>query len=107
MLLAVVGCQGPSSREMSRIIDQRRRPGGELYVSDLPSLPHGSKDPETSTNLETYTLPSSPFVQDAFHYQVILDKDRHVFWIRRSGGFAGSEIIFGPGNPDQSVKELK
>lgn len=104
VLFGVAGCQGLRSREMSRIIIQRHRSGGELYVSDLPSLPLGSKVPETSTNVETYKQRSSPFKHDAHYYAIILDKDQHVFWIIKIGGFEGAHTIYGPGKLDQSKK---
>jgi hypothetical protein len=80
---------------MSQIVSQRRIHRWVLDVSDLPMLPPGSIIPEKA--LEVYKLPARRRVHDAFYYTVLLDKDKHLFWIVRSGGFAGGANTFGPG----------
>jgi hypothetical protein len=96
------GSREQMSPQMAWVVRQRRVNQFEMNLSGLSPAPAEQMSRIRSEADEVYYLPARKHAQDDFHYQVLLDTKHNRFWIIRSGGIAGSEKGFGPGelNPN-------
>lgn len=62
------------------------------------------KSPLGKDNIDKYLRYgiSNAVCNDCFEYTVILERGSGKFWIHKTGGFAGVDILYGPGTIDKS-----
>jgi hypothetical protein len=114
---AAGGSDGPAvlkepSKEIGIIKDRLQRgPGWMLDVSGLdvaaservPGRSAGHLKRFSGGSFEYYRLENKR-MPDSYTYAIIYDRKTGDFWIERSGGFAYTYMIFGPGRLDGSGK---
>ena len=85
------------SGEMSAIVESLQAKGGrDLDVSTLPKMSKEDAAKFDSNGMEVYSLPPPPGTADMFFYTVYYDKKQAKYWVRRTGGFAGLQELYGP-----------
>ena len=89
---------GADSR-VNKILKVHRIGEWELDVSKLSRLPENPKDflKRMSGRIDIHTVPYPSNMADIHVYEIIVAKEGQRFWIRRSGGFAWSDVIYGVG----------
>ena len=83
---------------MKRILVHHQKGAHDLETKGLP-LDKGMKSPEkpAEAGYEVHPVPYPPNYADYFKYQVLLQSATGKYWINISGGFAGMDRYFGPG----------
>lgn len=97
------------SKEIETIMKELKDSDWTLDVSGFTAVRNEriTEDPLKGA-YEQYTFPpESVKGNDMYHYTIKFDKNSGKFWIWRVGGFAYTNILYGPGYLDDSGKIIK
>ena len=100
-----------ANSSVKRILQAHKTGEWDLDVSKLSRLSETPNDflKRMSGRIEVHRVPPPSNVADAFVYDIILAKKGQRFWIRRTGGFAGVNELYGVGvlQKDGTIKYVK
>ncbi len=84
---------------VKRVLQAHKQDQWDLDISKLKMMSEDMTgfEKRMAGNIEIYKVPPPSNIQDAFHYSILMSRNREEFWIWRHGGIAGVSELYGTG----------